>query len=217
MRILYRRGKANVLADYLSRPTNDTNIAPDVFPTQEQEERPPVASTEDIDTEQIIRPEQLNRADLQGIFEFLDHNQELATNLKSDWVRRNFTILNNKLYLIKSAPSEKFGDPLQPPGAITLLEVLEYEEILVILQKMHENLGHASVGTTIRNTTQTYWHPEMILAAYEVIRNCRSCQLMKSPDPALGNLRPIQPPPPLTMWGTDQTQVESKILLNAVE
>lgn len=40
---------------------------------------------------------------------------------------------------------------------------------------------------------------------------------MMTPDRSLGDLRPIQPAPPLTRCGIDQTQVGSKYLLNAVE
>lgn len=40
---------------------------------------------------------------------------------------------------------------------------------------------------------------------------------MSPPDLSLGDLRPIQPAPPLTRWGIDHTQVGPKILLNAVE
>lgn len=54
-------------------------------------------------------------------------------------------------------------------------------------------------------------------ATHEVVRNCRSCQLMKPLDPSLVNLRPIQPAPPLTRWGIYHTFVGSKVILNAVE
>ncbi|KAI1002954.1 hypothetical protein K3495_g5252 [Podosphaera aphanis] len=69
----------------------------------------------------------------------------------------------------------------------------------------------------MRETGRQYWHPELKLAVYEAIRRCQSCQLMKPPDPTLGDLIQIQPSPPLTRWAIDHTQIGPKILLNAVE
>ncbi|KAI0999370.1 hypothetical protein K3495_g8827 [Podosphaera aphanis] len=69
----------------------------------------------------------------------------------------------------------------------------------------------------MRKASLKYWHPDLILAVHKAIRTCRSCQLMSPPDPSLGDLRPIQPAPPLTPWGIDHTQIGSKILLNVVK
>ncbi|KAI1003153.1 hypothetical protein K3495_g5050 [Podosphaera aphanis] len=69
----------------------------------------------------------------------------------------------------------------------------------------------------MRETGRQYWNPELKLAVYEAIRKCQSCQLMKPPDPTLGDLTPIQPAPPLTRWAIDHTQIGPKILVNAVD
>lgn len=82
---------------------------------------------------------------------------------------------------------------------------------------IHIDQGHSPIGTTLQEISQKYWYPELILASYEVIRTCSSCQLMKPPDPSLGNLQLIQPPPPLTRWGINHTQIGKKIILNTIE
>ena len=69
----------------------------------------------------------------------------------------------------------------------------------------------------MRETKRRYWHPELMLAAYEAIINCHSCQLMKPPDPALGNLIPIKTSLPLTRWGIDHTKIGPQILLHVIE
>ena len=132
-------------------------------------------------------------------------------------MNKNFGVYENKLHRIKKIQPANIGDPPQPIGSIICLEVLEYEDLISKMKKIHEDQGHSSVGTTLRKADQRYWHPELTLAIYEVIRSYRSCQLMRPPDQNLGNLRPIHPPPPLTPWGIDHTYVGSEILLNAVE
>ncbi|KHJ32457.1 putative tkp3 protein [Erysiphe necator] len=167
--------------------------------------------------EQVKDPNQLNRIDLQCIFEFLSHNQDLPSNLDADWINENFGLYGGKLCLLKKNSQRLIGDPPKPPGVAILLEILEYDDMVDAIRLIHINQGHSSIGNTIREASQIYWHPELTLASYEVIRTCPSCQLMKPPDPSLGNLQPIQPAPPLTRWGIDHTQVGPKIILNAIE
>ncbi|KAI0998222.1 hypothetical protein K3495_g9972 [Podosphaera aphanis] len=210
IRILYRKGKANLLADYLSRP--QTTVSTTNFFSGEEEgdseppELPPVKS-----------PEQLNRIDLQCIFEFLSEKQELPSNLDAAWTKSNFAIHNGNLHRVITSSPDNDGDRIQQAGALIFLKVLEYEDFLNTITQVHERLGHASIGTTMREAGLKYWHPDLNLATFEVIRTCRSCQLMRPSDPSLGNLRPIQPAPPLTRWGIDHTQAGPKILLNAIE
>lgn len=118
---------------------------------------------------------------------------------------------------IKTNKLTDIGDPSESPGVETLLEVLEYGDLLDTVKKTHESQGHASVGTILRKASQNHWHPELILGTHEAICNCRSCQPMMSPDQSLGILRPIQPTPPLTRWGVNHTLIGQTILLNAVE
>ncbi|KAI0993586.1 hypothetical protein K3495_g14598, partial [Podosphaera aphanis] len=224
IKIIYRPGKANVLADYLSRPCNSE------FPIIErgrnavEDEGDDLVSlgddsrrTETSELEEVRHPHQLNRIDLQCIFEHLSVGQTLPQKITEDWVTNNFTIYKNKLHLIRGNQTQGPENPLGPLGSATLLEILEYQDLMTIIATVHENQGHASVGITMREAGRRYWHPELMLAVYEVIRQCQSCQLMKPPDPALGNLTPLLPPPPLTRWGIDHTQVGPQILLNAVE
>ena len=149
--------------------------------------------------------------------EFLSDHETLTTNLEKTWVTENFIVHNKKLHKIRLNTPGNIGDPPSQPGTIILLEVLEYEDLVQCMTQIHEHLGHASVGTTTRNASLKYWHPDLILAVHEAVPTCTSCQLMSRPDPSLGDLRPIQPAPPLTRWGIDHTQVGHKILLNAVE
>lgn len=187
VKIIYRKGKATVLADYLSRPPDHTYQN---FPAKEDEEEgnenSSLTSDNNLELEKIKFPHQLNRIDLQCIFEFLSQNENLPDNLDDEWVRKNFGILNNKLHLIKINKQNNIGDPPEPAGVAIFLEVLEYEDLVKTLEKVHISLGHASIGTTIRQASMRYWHPELMLATHEVIRNCRSCQLKKPPDPSLG-------------------------------
>lgn len=100
---------------------------------------------------------------------------------------------------------------------VVMIQVLEYEELVTFIKKFHEEQGHASIGTTMHDASRKFWHPESILAAYEVIQTCRSCQLMKPPDSIIGNFTPIQPAPPLTRWGIDHTSIGPQTLLHAIE
>ncbi|KAI1004419.1 hypothetical protein K3495_g3793 [Podosphaera aphanis] len=222
VRILFRPGKANVLADFLSRPVAS------VFPLLEEEGRDtgtgePIdeshasSGPEMADITQVKFPYQLNRIDLQCILEFLTLRQPLPSKITESWVLQNFTVFDNKLHLIRKNRMHSVGDPPGPAGVATLLEVLEYEDLVSTVTRVHEDQGHASIGTTMREAERKFWHPELTLAAHEAIVNCQSCQLMKPPDPALGNLTPIKPTPPLTRWGIDHTQIGSQILLHAIE
>ncbi|KAI0999844.1 hypothetical protein K3495_g8354, partial [Podosphaera aphanis] len=216
VRILYRQGKANVLADYLSRPpeknfnseeiehpeNENTNVNSNSF-SHPNITQPNLTSDEKNNV--IKYPDLLNRIDLQCIFEYLTLKQPLPNKLTPDWVLLNFTVYNDKLHLIRHNAPYSPGKPPSTSGIATLLEVLEYDDLLISSTKIHENLGHASAGTTMRETGRRYWHPELKLAVYEAIRKCQSCQLMKPPDPTLGDLTPIQPAPPLTRWAIDHT------------
>ncbi|KAI1006983.1 hypothetical protein K3495_g1237 [Podosphaera aphanis] len=213
IRILYRPGKANVLADYLSRPTEDAfPILTEDYLADTMNDR----DTVEIPGEKIKYPHQLNRIDLQCIFEFLVLGHVLPPKIGEAWAKEHFAIYTNKLHFIMNHAQDA-TDPLSPPGIATLLLVPEYDELVNLISTIHENYGHASIGTTMRRAGQRYWHPELMLAANEAVLNCHSCQLMKAPDPALGNLVPILSAPPLTRWGIDHTQIGSQILLHAVE
>lgn len=151
VRIIYRKGNANVLADYLSRP-------PDlVFSIEEREMDINNQQQMDLypeeDLEKIQNPEQLNRINLQCIFEFLTQNRALPSNLTENWVYKNFGVYNNKLHRIIPNKPINIGDLPVAQGAITYFEILEYEELIDVAKSVHENLGHASVGTTTREVS----------------------------------------------------------------
>ncbi|KAI0992367.1 hypothetical protein K3495_g15819, partial [Podosphaera aphanis] len=149
VRILYRKGKANVLADYLSRPPEKA------FPSEENDNNSLKSlnkHSNDLETPisvHITQPEQLNRIDLQAIFEFLSQNQTLPPNLDYNWVLNNFSIYAGNLHRIKKNHTTSIGDPPAFPGTAVLLRVLEYEELVATIKRVHESQGHASVGTTM--------------------------------------------------------------------
>ncbi|KAI0993835.1 hypothetical protein K3495_g14349, partial [Podosphaera aphanis] len=209
VRIIYRQGKANVLADYLSRPPETANVTG-------EEAHDHLNSTNSPDVP-IKRPEELNRNDLQSIFEFLSQGSSLPPRINEQWARTNFIIHQDQLYKFQRNHFKPLGDPPGLPGAVSLQVIPDYDDLVNALTMVHETQGHATIGTTTRFALQQYWHPEIHLAAYEAIRTCRSCQLMKPPDPSLPDLKPLSPAPPLTRWGIDHTQIGSKYILNAIE
>lgn len=91
VKTLYRCGKVNVLADFLSRPP-DANFA-----TYDKEERGSIHNENDRDTisvndgsliehqdfEQVQYPHQLNRIDLQCILEYPTQSEILPPNIPS--------------------------------------------------------------------------------------------------------------------------------------
>jgi hypothetical protein len=85
------------------------------------------------------------------------------------------------------------------------------------MKKLHVDRGHFTVGSTLREALKGFWHPEITLAAQQVIAECTECQLMKSPHPALPDLKQIAPQPPLTRWAIDLTAVDSVPILVAIE
>lgn len=212
IRILYRPGKTNVLADYLSRPPTDT-VFESSLPAVEREEGRDLP-------EQIRYPHELNRVDLQAVFEHLQAGADLPPAIAPEWVRKHFTIVNDQLSKIQVYRRQP-GDPPHEAGtalrATLLLPVPEYDDLLVAVRKLHMTHGHATVGSTLREALKEYWHPEITLAVQQVVAECKECQLMKTPNPALPDLNPIAPPAPLTRWAIDFTSVDGVPILVAIE
>ncbi|KAI1003237.1 hypothetical protein K3495_g4970 [Podosphaera aphanis] len=219
--IVFRQGKANVLADYLSRlPDSSLPVAErnNYWDAVLGSSPAPADNSQRIPI--VSRVDALSRVDLQAIFEFLSSSEPLPTRLDSAWVKKYFTIYDNKLYFLLPQPVVSIGEPPSRPGAITMLKVVEYESLIAEAATLHRQLGHASIGTTLRELRQRFWHPNASLAANEAIRTCSSCQLMRKPDPCPPNLIPISPPQPLTRWAIDHTGPagpNQHILLNAIE
>jgi transposase InsO family protein len=227
--IVYRKGKANVVADWLSRPPIDTaaptaSEAPADSATtagleSKEGEGPnpdPVGDSEASQhQEQPHRPapqpaeaeeaslRTLNWLDLQAIFEHLARQQPPPPKLPPAWVRSHFAAIDDILY--------RRVDQV-------LLKVPVYTELVVAGSKLHRQHGHCSAGTVIRELSTRWWHPELSLAAYEAIQHCPQCQLMKKPDPTPQGLLPIAPSAPLARWAVDHTgPVGGYKLLNAIE
>lgn len=114
IRIIYRRGKANVLADFLSRPNDEAFPSEENRSTEENLEREyeNIQSQNNIEEDGnddsdraempelpvVENPDQLNRIDLKCIFEFFTQQQELPQNMTAHWVKINFGMFNNKLH-----------------------------------------------------------------------------------------------------------------------
>jgi hypothetical protein len=98
IRIIYRFGKANVLADYLLRPPETAHSAEEgeKQPDAENPANPAVANM------LVKRPEQLTRINLQAIYEFLATGEPLPPIIKAKWVHKHFIKHADSLYKIQN-------------------------------------------------------------------------------------------------------------------
>lgn len=203
VRLLYRPGKANVLADYLSRPPEEKET-----------------SLPGTEIRTVRHPHELSRYDLQAVFEYLHHNAPLPLAINEDWCRKHFAIIDNSLVKItkhERAPGNAPHGGGTATSTRTVQQVVEPHELLERLREIHKQQGHASIGVMLRDINKELWHPEITLLAQQAVIECQSCQLMKKPDPLLPDLQPIQPPIPLTRWAMDHTSIAGISILVAIE
>ncbi|KAI1004837.1 hypothetical protein K3495_g3382 [Podosphaera aphanis] len=190
-------GKANVLADYLSGPEEPSLVASEkteYWKTVLNKSKSPKEKTLTMKPQTISRLDVLSRIDLQSIFKYLATNEPLSARLSDTWVTKHFAVHYNELYSLLHHPNVIIGEPQTKSGAITMLQIIEYETLTSEASNLHEKLGHASSGTTLRELQQSFWHPNTSLAANEAVRLCKTCQLMKKLDPAPLNSTTISPP-----------------------
>jgi hypothetical protein len=142
IRIIYKSGKANILADYLSRSPEAAYPA-----TKSNEKKMPMA------TAKPLRPEQLNRLNLQAICEHLLKVTPLPPNLDASWVCKYFIMHDGRLHKI-AIYNKAYGDPPYFAGmaatATVLLPVPEYWDLHQHAKSTHLQHGHATVGATQR-------------------------------------------------------------------
>ncbi|KAI1000484.1 hypothetical protein K3495_g7710 [Podosphaera aphanis] len=183
--IVFRRGKSNHLADWLSRPPSVVSSFPisGYDPVHENFSKTSVKNPD---------PERLNWIDLHAIGEFLQHGVALPSNLPESWVKNNFTSHNKQTFRVMDG---KF------------LKIHHYDKLVIKLINLHENLAHCPIGTLIRESRRNLWHPDIVLAAQEAFKTCPRCQLMTKPVNIhdQGTLHPVQAPMPFTRWGIDHT------------
>jgi hypothetical protein len=118
-RVLYRSGKANVLADYLFRPLEAAHAAGENGKGQTPEK--------------IIHPKQLNRLNLQAIYEHIVYDKFLPPIMDDNWVRKHFIVYKNEFHKI----SKHTRDPGDPPHsdslaieAVIMLQIPEQKELV---------------------------------------------------------------------------------------
>jgi hypothetical protein len=194
-----------MLADYLSRSSEIAHSATKSEPTA-------IAKP--------LKPEQLNRLNLQATYKHLFRVTPLPPSLDASWVCKHFIMHDGRLHKI-AIYNKAYGDPPHPAGmaaiATVLLPVPEHWDLHQHAKSTHLQHGHATVGATQRLLATKFWHPESTLVVQQVLAECPSCQLMKPSDPALPNLVSIIPPPPLTRWAIDHTFWNGSVLLVMVE
>lgn len=170
------------------------NHSETIFPSVEQGSK-----NQELQPEvNIIKyPHELNRIDLQAIFEYLQFDSSLPPGIRSEWVKKHFTIHEDNLCRVMKYTRA----PGVPPNPVdlafkstVLLKVLDFDILLQKAKNAHHDLAHSTVGTTLRHLLSQYWHPEITLATHQVIAECPNCQLMHRPDPTLPDLNPILPP-----------------------
>jgi len=153
---------------------------------------------------QKARLSELNWIDVMAIHEYLQSPQTLTCppKLNSEWIKANFLIHNSTLF-------HRRGQ--------TLLVVLTHNEVMATAVNRHRELGHCSAGQLINDLSTHVWHPSLPLIAYEAMRRCAHCQLMRKPDPTLQELTPVPPAEPLARWGFDHTSYNKQPMLNMID
>jgi hypothetical protein len=130
-RVLYRLGKANMLADYLFKPPEAAHAAGENGKRQTPEK--------------VIRPKQLNRLNLQTIYEHIAHDEPLPPIMNDNWVRKHFIIHENKFHKISKHIRDS-GDPPHSNGlatkAVIMLRILEQKKLQRKARNSYYSLGH---------------------------------------------------------------------------
>ena len=184
--IIYRRGKSNHLADWLSRPPPEVTT----FPISRYD--PVRDNPSESSSRNLPDAERLTWIDLHFIAECLHHNITLPINLPESWVQQNFNAHNGSTYRVLY---NKF------------LKIRHYGKLVTSLIKLHEDQAHCSFGTLIRESRQYLWHADVILAAQEAYKTCTRRQLVTQPIDIHSQdaFRPVQAPVLFTRWGMDNT------------
>ena len=218
--IVYRKGKENTLADWLSRPPAAATTAAAAadsaadaadgattaacpskkhttarrVPVEPADPPPAVQQAEPQQPKKLWRsdPDRLLAIDLQVISDFLAHGSQLPRDLSENWVRKHFAVHDGKLYRVRDSH---------------LLLVNDFQTLVATLSDMHQRDAHCSVGTLLRSAGQSLWHPDLILAAQTALTTCSRCQVMRRPPDIheLGRLIPIVAPTPFSRWGMDHS------------
>ena len=192
-RILYRAGKLNVMADWLSRPST-TFLAVHLG-----DERGDGDDDAHSDPRSVLH---LSQMDLDSISKALA-GSEWPDRLSA--FKQQFMLHDDRLNYIS-------GESKQ------LLLVPTYDDLRHAAKEQHTARGHCTVGVLQRHLAEIYWHPNMLLATHEVTRTCPQCQIMANPREHAEAIEPIAPALPLQRWGMDHTgPVMGMLLFTAVD
>ncbi|RKF76283.1 putative tkp3 protein [Golovinomyces cichoracearum] len=191
-KIVYRRGKTNTLADWLSRPMTKSLLTYPSLSYDPIKDAIHENSSQNKNTKSTVDPDCLHVLDIQLIGEHLSTNFELTSNLDKKWVHKHFAFHDEELFRVKNN---------------LFFQVCHYDDMLDTLTKLHIKYGHCSIGVLLQYANRQFWHPHLILIAQETITICSHCQLMKKPINihAQGTLRPIPTPERFSRWGMDHT------------
>ncbi|GBN53239.1 Transposon Tf2-9 polyprotein, partial [Araneus ventricosus] len=159
-KIEYTPGKANVLADMLSRPTNLNEDVPcDIFAVSADF---PVRKSKDI------RQEQLKDEELKKIIDCFE-NSSKDENF-ANWTSRGYLMTQGILY--------RYSPEVETEEAQLVVPFQERERVL---QQYHDvpTAGHYGAEGTYNKVASRYYFPGMRKYIAEYVKNCPDCNRYK--------------------------------------
>lgn len=174
LQIAYTPGKANVLADTLSRPPCDAQTAGQCGICVVTVELPRKSAG-------TIREEQMSDPDLAKIIQCLDQDTPERT---SQWTSRGYLLSNGVLYRYTQEDDNEEAQLVVPSqNRVTLLR--EYHDA--------STAGHYGVERTHNKIAQQFYWPRMYRDIQAYVKNCTACQRYKASNQKPAGL--IQTPP----------------------
>ncbi|GBL79856.1 Transposon Tf2-6 polyprotein [Araneus ventricosus] len=159
-KIEYTPGKANVLADMLSRPTNLNEDVPcDIFAVSADS---PVRKSKDI------RQEQLKDEELKKIIDCFENSSK----------DENFANWTSRGYLMNQGILYRYSPEVETEEAQLVVPFQERERVL---QQYHDvpTAGHYGAEGTYNKVASRYYFPGMRKYIAEYVKNCPDCNRYK--------------------------------------
>ena len=230
--IIWRPGRTNVVADWLSRPGGqDSKVASPLdafalayaednadkcfasaYPTGEVHDPVVIDDPSTEDTTQMARvplPEPSTSLPSPPT-SLPPRNKPTSINGLDQWdLQEIFDLLLRgiKGSLDRDWVLQHFmslGDAIYVRiGDDSIRRVLPEKDLLVALQSIHESQGHCSTGILLRVASKQFWHPTLALLVHRPRMTCTACQLNRKP-PTIDHLHSVVPPAdPFARWGMD--------------